>query len=50
MKKDESIRVFISAELKQKFVEACDGRPMSAVVVKLIENYIIQKGGSSNET
>jgi hypothetical protein len=40
MRKDSDIRIVISSEKKAEFIKACDGRPMSQVIEKLIDAYI----------
>ena len=42
--KDDSIRILIPSKVKNDFIEACDGRSMSAVILKLIKGYI-KSGG-----
>lgn len=36
----EQIRILLSNELKENFIKACDGRPMTKVLITLIEKYI----------
>jgi len=47
-KQDDRIVVIAGAELKQKFKEACDGRTMSHVLIKFMNEYVESKEGDGN--
>jgi hypothetical protein len=42
--KDDQIRIKVDKDLKEKFKKACDGRAMSVVLIRFIEEYIQKEG------
>jgi len=49
MVKDEQIRFLVNSELKENFKKACDGRPMTVVIIKLMEAYINDRNIPDNK-
>ena len=47
LNKNDYIRFNINSDIKNNFVRACDGRPMTIVLVNLIEQYIERKNNES---
>jgi len=45
----DQIRILVNKEFKQEFIQACDGRPMTNVIKKLMLDYIKSKELKSNE-
>jgi len=40
---NDQIRILVSKDFKQEFIKACDGRSMSNVIKKLMDDYIKSK-------
>ena len=45
--KDGYIRFLLPAELKAQFAAACDGRPMTAVLIRLMEQYVKEEANNA---